>query len=282
MRVSADHPRPNRLTSELPAHLADWQLPPEWRWGGEGVVAEYRHYQEIIDALGRSLSLVTRAGPGAPRVARGGSAVSRRIAIIRRFRRRITTGRRTRDVRRGPGLPASLDRRRNGRRARSAHGRGGRARTCCGCCVRSGSTVAYLHDAGVAHGALSPEHVWVAPTGRLWLLGWQWAVPRRGSSGRRRARPAVDADGAGMGDRRTGLRRRERPVAARRRCASRRSPARCRRRAKRRRCDSCAPMCRRPSPSALDRALSREPGRAASVDRRRCCVRSIARRRRAA
>ena len=26
---------------------------------GKGVVAEYRHYQEIIDALGRSLSLVT-------------------------------------------------------------------------------------------------------------------------------------------------------------------------------------------------------------------------------
>src|SRR5688500_13189343 len=59
LRVSADHPRPNRLTNELPTHLADWQLPPDWRWGGEGVVAEYRHYQEIIDALGRSLSLVT-------------------------------------------------------------------------------------------------------------------------------------------------------------------------------------------------------------------------------
>ena len=42
----------------------------------------------------------------------------------------------------------------------------------------AGSTVAYLHDAGVAHGALSPEHIWVAPTGRIWLLGWQWAIPR--------------------------------------------------------------------------------------------------------
>ena len=63
MRVSADHPRPNRLTTELPPHLADWQLPPDWRWGGEGVVAEYRHYQEIIDALGRSLSLVTAPDP---------------------------------------------------------------------------------------------------------------------------------------------------------------------------------------------------------------------------
>ena len=42
----------------------------------------------------------------------------------------------------------------------------------------TGSTVAYLHDAGVAHGALSPEHIWVAPTGRIWLLGWQWAIPR--------------------------------------------------------------------------------------------------------
>src|SRR3954467_4817561 len=63
MRVSADHPRPNRLTTELPLHLADWQLPPDWRWGGEGVVAEHRHYQEIIDALGRSLSLVSAPDP---------------------------------------------------------------------------------------------------------------------------------------------------------------------------------------------------------------------------
>ena len=41
MRVSAELPRPNRLTTELPVHLADWQLPPDWRWGGEGVASEF-------------------------------------------------------------------------------------------------------------------------------------------------------------------------------------------------------------------------------------------------
>ena len=50
-------------TRELPAHLHDWQLPPAWRWGTEGVYGQHRHYQEIIDALDRSLSLVTAADP---------------------------------------------------------------------------------------------------------------------------------------------------------------------------------------------------------------------------
>ena len=42
MRVSAELPRPNRLTTELPVHLADWQLPPDWRWGGEITVSSTR------------------------------------------------------------------------------------------------------------------------------------------------------------------------------------------------------------------------------------------------
>ncbi|MFN8581555.1 MAG: serine/threonine-protein kinase [Gemmatimonadaceae bacterium] len=41
-----------------------------------------------------------------------------------------------------------------------------------------GSTLAYLHDAGSPHGGVSPETVWAAPTWRIWMLGWQWAVPR--------------------------------------------------------------------------------------------------------
>ena len=52
-----------RATRELPAHLRDWQLPPGWRWGTEGLHTEFRHYQEIIDALDRSLSLVSAPNP---------------------------------------------------------------------------------------------------------------------------------------------------------------------------------------------------------------------------
>ena len=55
--------RPNRVSHELPAHLKEWELPPEWAWGTEGVYMEHRHYQEIRDALGRSLSLVSAPDP---------------------------------------------------------------------------------------------------------------------------------------------------------------------------------------------------------------------------
>jgi len=51
------------LTQELPAHLRDWQLPPGWCWGSEGLTTEHRHYQELVDALGRSLSLVSAPDP---------------------------------------------------------------------------------------------------------------------------------------------------------------------------------------------------------------------------
>ena len=27
-----------RVTNETPAHLRDWQLPPGWTWGAEGVL----------------------------------------------------------------------------------------------------------------------------------------------------------------------------------------------------------------------------------------------------
>src|ERR687897_3542195 len=52
---------PYTRTLALPPHLADWQLPPSWSWGAEGVFFEHRHYQELVDALGRSLSLVSVA-----------------------------------------------------------------------------------------------------------------------------------------------------------------------------------------------------------------------------
>ena len=47
------------VTHGPPAHLSDWQLPPGWNWGVEGLSTEHRHYQEVVDALGRSLSLVS-------------------------------------------------------------------------------------------------------------------------------------------------------------------------------------------------------------------------------
>src|SRR5256885_11113076 len=50
---------PYARTVTLPPHLAEWQLPPAWSWGAEGVFFEHRHYQELVDALGRSLSLVS-------------------------------------------------------------------------------------------------------------------------------------------------------------------------------------------------------------------------------
>src|ERR1019366_5025151 len=53
----------NQTTRELPAHLSGWQLPTDWRWGATGVASEYRHAQEVIDALGRSLALVTAPNP---------------------------------------------------------------------------------------------------------------------------------------------------------------------------------------------------------------------------
>jgi len=43
--------------------LTSWTLPPGWSWGDEGVQREHRHYQEVVDALGRSLSLVSALDP---------------------------------------------------------------------------------------------------------------------------------------------------------------------------------------------------------------------------
>ena len=42
----------------------------------------------------------------------------------------------------------------------------------------AGSTLAYLHDTGAAHGAISPYTVWLTPGGRLWLMGWEWVLPK--------------------------------------------------------------------------------------------------------
>ena len=165
-----------RPSSGRPAHLADWQLPPGWRWGAEGVWGEHRHFQEVVDALGRSLSLVTAADPAhadwlaaeARTLAHRGhpsvpttyhywasfSESRRGPGYLRRWISGETVGNRLRRLG-GEDLPYVLQVTRG-----------------------IGSTLAYLHDAGGTHGAISLDAAWVTPTGRLFMLGWQWALPR--------------------------------------------------------------------------------------------------------
>ena len=165
----------NRVTSALPEHLAEWQLPPGWHWGSEGLWHQHRHLQEVIDALDRSLSLVTapspshaawleaearalahRNHPAVPTTYHYWTSFSesrRGPGYLRRWIAGETVGARL--ARAGPeDIPAVL------RVMREI-----------------GSTLSYLHDAGSVHGALTVDNVWTTPMGRLWLLGWQWAVP---------------------------------------------------------------------------------------------------------
>jgi len=163
------------LTHELPAHLRDWQLPPGWCWGAEGLNTEHRHYQELVDALGRSLSLVSapdplhntwleaearhlahRNHPAMPTTYHywASFAQSRRgPGYLRRWIAGETVGMRLRrmgtdDV---PGVLRLMR--------------------------EIGSALSYLHDLGVIQGCMSPDTVWTTPMGRLWIIGWQWAMP---------------------------------------------------------------------------------------------------------
>lgn len=173
--ITDESASPNRLSTGIPPHLDGWQLPPDWRWGNSGVYTPHRHAHEVIDALGRSLALVTAPDPAhhpwlfaeARHLAhRNHPSVpttyhfwqqhvgSRRgPGYLRRWITGETIGERLK--RSGPEtVPFTL------RMLRAI-----------------GSTLAYLHDSGGMHGAISPESVYFTPTGRVWLLGWQWAVP---------------------------------------------------------------------------------------------------------
>lgn len=165
---------PNVLTASPPPHLSGWHLPPDWRWGNEGRLMEYRHYQEIIDALGRSLSLVSAPDPAhMPWL----EAEARQLA--HRNHPAIPTTYHYwapyRGTERGPGYL---------RRWLSAESLGNFVRRVGPADIplalrllrATGSTLAYLHDSGTTHGAVSPEHIWIAPAGRTWMLGWQWAI----------------------------------------------------------------------------------------------------------
>jgi eukaryotic-like serine/threonine-protein kinase len=168
--------KPNQVSHELPEHLKGWQLPTDWAWGSESVHMEHRYYQEVIDALGRSLSLVSvpdpahvnwlatearylahRTHPSIPTTYHYWSAHPNAVrgpGYLRRWISAETIGARVR--RTGPeDIPAAV------RVLRAV-----------------GSMLVYLHDSGAVHGGISPEIVWAAPSGRIWALGWQWAVPR--------------------------------------------------------------------------------------------------------
>ena len=172
--VAGDHP--NRVTYEVPAHLQGWELPLDWAWGSEGVSMEHRHYQEVRDALGRSLSLVS-----APDPTHVAWLAAEARALAHRNHPSIPTtyhywSPHPHSVR-GPGYL---------RRWISAETIGGRVRRAgpedIPNAVRIlravGSMLVYVHDQGMSHGGVSPEVIWSAPSGRIWALGWQWALPR--------------------------------------------------------------------------------------------------------
>ena len=166
----------SRPVPTLPAHIAGWQLPPGWRWGARGLTGDRRHYQQVIDGLERSLSLVT-----APDPEHAAWLMSEAQHLAHRDHPAIPTTYHywmgERDTRRGPGY---LRRWVTGESAHAHLARLGTAEIPYVLQVLrgAGSTLSYLHDSGTAHGALSADTIWVSPTGRLWLLEWQWAIPR--------------------------------------------------------------------------------------------------------
>jgi serine/threonine protein kinase len=140
------------------------------------MVGDYRHYQEVLDALGRSLSLVT-----APDPAHAGWLFEEAKQLAHRSHPSIPTTYHYwtsyREGRRGPGY---LRRWVTGETVRARLARLGLAdipyvfQMLRGAC----STLVYLHETGIAHGGLNGDALWTTPTGRLWMLEWQWAVPR--------------------------------------------------------------------------------------------------------
>jgi len=172
LRASGDT---QHVTHALPEHLADWQLPVAWSWGSEGLWTQHRHHQEVIDALGRSLSLVSAPDSShAPWLEAEARALAHRNhpAVPTTYHYWATYA----DSRRGPGY---LRRWIAGETIGARLVRAGPedVPTVLRVMREIGSTISYLHDAGSVHGALSVHSVWTTPMGRLWLLDWQWAVP---------------------------------------------------------------------------------------------------------
>ena len=173
---TTDRPFRDRVTNKLPSHLANWQLPQDWRWGTEGVEGEHRHYQEVVDELGRSLSLVSSLDPDHESWLH---SEARNLAHLNHPSIPTTYyyWSRNLELQRGPGY---LRRWIAGETLWSRLSRtGSEDLSFVLQLLRSaGSALAYMHSGGTVHGALSAETCWVTPTGRIWLLGWEWAIPR--------------------------------------------------------------------------------------------------------
>ena len=171
----ASEPQLYAVSHELPAHLRDWQLPPGWSWGDEGLVGQHRHFQEVIDALGRSLSLVSAPDPShAPWLESEARHLAHRNhpAIPTTYHYWASFA----ESRRGPGY---LRRWIAGETMRARLRRRGTEDVpeALRLLREVGSALSYLHDVGAVHGCMSAETVWATPMGRLWIMGWQWAVP---------------------------------------------------------------------------------------------------------
>jgi len=170
------HPPDHRLTTSPAPHLESWQLPPGWSWGHEAIQREHRHYQEVIDALGRSLALVSAPDPRHKEWLRCEAR-----ALAHRNHPSIPTTYHFwasyEESRRGPGY---LRRWIGGETVYSRVARLGPEAIPFALQVlrEAGSTLAYLHDTGSSHGAISASTIWLTPGGRLWLLGWEWVLPR--------------------------------------------------------------------------------------------------------
>lgn len=175
--MTPENEAPYRVTHSLPDHLSSWQLPPDWRWGTQGVFVDHRHFQEVVDALGRSLSLVSAPDPAHETWL---FAEARHLAQLSHPSIPTTYHYWSlqRDTRRGPGY---LRRWISGETAGARLRRRGRAEEVpfvLGVLRSTGSALVSLHEEGTVHGALSTDTVWTMPSGRLWLIGWQWALPR--------------------------------------------------------------------------------------------------------
>jgi eukaryotic-like serine/threonine-protein kinase len=167
---------PHRLLLGLPQHLQGWVLPPGWRWGEHGVVTGPRHAQEIIDAFGRSLALLSAPDPAH---AEWLFAEAKTLANLNHplFPTTYHFWTPFKGSTRGPGYL---------RRWISGETVGDRLRRTGPASVPEmirvmrtvGSGLSYLHDISLVHGAVAPDAVYITPTGRLWLLGWQWAAGR--------------------------------------------------------------------------------------------------------
>jgi serine/threonine-protein kinase len=166
-----------RVTYGLPPHLTSWQLPPGWRWGPQSVwIGATRHSMELIDSLDRSLSLIT-----APDPAHHAWLLDEAKNLGHLHHRLIPTTYHVWNTfaqsRRGPGyLRHWID----GESLRMRVSREGAddPRTAVRLLRELGSALAFLHDRNRVHGALSPDSLWFSPLGEVWLLGWQWAMPR--------------------------------------------------------------------------------------------------------